>query len=92
MELGVGVAGRYDRTIVIYGDRVMEDKDWINCTFASDASRFLFGINYCIRLYAIRNDKFDLFGFYEPRTNFSEGFKNYYWNSSTAGIAFSVKF
>jgi len=92
LELGAGLAVRYDRYTVPHGDRNENDDIVINCSDVFDSREIIMGINYCIRLYAIRNDRFDLFAYYEPKTNFSKDFTNYYWRSSYAGIAFGVKF
>lgn len=92
LELGIGIALRYDRFMLPLGERNIEDEIVINCTDVLDRRNLLLGINYFIRLYAIRNDRFDLFAFYEPRTNFNIDFSQYYWATSNAGVAFGVKF
>lgn len=92
LEIGIGPSVRYQHFTLIHGERDMEDEGFISCSWTEDREYIELGINYCILLYAIRNNRFDLFGFYEPRTNFSPDFRYYYWASSNAGIAFGVKF
>lgn len=92
LELGAGLAVRYDQFMLPIGERSIEDKTIINTGYTHDWRDVWLGINYFIRLYAIRNDRFDLFAFYEPRTNFTHNFDTYYWATSNAGVAFGVKF
>lgn len=110
LELGVGLGASFRQYVYFAGKMVPKseafDSYWVSLPEEDGNSgrnirETQFCVNYCVRLYAIRSKRFDLYGFYNLNTKLipkkelvylSSSVSAYYIANANVGISFGVKF